>query len=71
MDATGFYDNISQDEGLDSLGEALEERENKKVPSGFIKRLFEIVLEWNLFVFHDATYLQEVGVAMGVWDYRT
>ena len=66
MDATGLYDNIPQDEGLDSLGEALEERENKKVPSGFIKRLFEIVLEWNLFVFHDATYLQEVGVAMGV-----
>ena len=66
MDATSLYDNIPNDEGLDSLGEALEERQNSKVPTGFIKRMFEIVLEWNLFVFHEATYLQKVGVAMGV-----
>ena len=28
--------------------------------------MFKIDLEWNLFVFHEATYLQKVGVAMGV-----
>ena len=25
----------------------------------------KLVFEWNLFMFHDATYLQKVGVAMG------
>ena len=66
MDATALYDNIPNNEGLDSLEEALEERQNPKVPAHFIRRMLEIILEWNLFVFHEATYLQKVGVAMGV-----
>ena len=28
--------------------------------------MMEIVLKWNLFEFHEATYIQQVGVAMGV-----
>ena len=66
MDAIGLYDNIPNKEGLDSLGEALEERKDRKIPSGFIQRMMEIILKWNLFEFHDATYLQKVGVAMGI-----
>ena len=66
MDAIALYDNIPNSEGLDSLGEALDERKEPKVPTGFIKRMLEIILEWNLFTFHEATYLQKVGVAMGV-----
>ena len=66
MDAIGLYDNIPHTEGLDSLGEALEERKETKVPSGFIQRMMEIVLKWNLFEFHEANYLQKVGVAMGI-----
>ena len=45
MDAIGLYDDISNEEGLDSLGEALEARINPKVPAKFIKRMVEIVLE--------------------------
>ena len=37
-----------------------------KVPSGFIQIMMEIVLKWNLFEFHEATYIQQVGVAMGI-----
>ena len=48
------------------LIEALNERHQPKVPTGFIKRMLEIILEWNLFTFHEAGYLQKVGVAMGV-----
>ena len=25
----------------------------------------KVVLEWNMFTFHEATYLQKVGVAIG------
>ena len=66
MDAIGLYDNIPNDEGIESLGEALEERKDPKVPTGFIQRMMEIILKWNLFEFHEATYLQKVGVAMGI-----
>ena len=66
MDVIGLYNNIPNKEGLESLGEALEERKNIKVPSGFIQRMMEIVLKWNLFEFDEATYIQQVGVAMGV-----
>ena len=66
MDAIGLYDNIQNEEGLDSLAEVLEVRRNPKFPAGFIKRICEKVLEWNIFVFHEATYLQKVGAAMGV-----
>ena len=66
MDATALYDNIPNTEGLETLGEALDERINPKVPNGFIQRMMELVLEWNLFEFHEASYLQKVGVAMGI-----
>ena len=66
MDVTALYDNIPNREGLDTLGEALEERINPKIPTGFIQRMMELVLEWNLFEFHEASYLQKVGVAMGI-----
>ena len=47
MDATALYDNIPNTEGL-----ALDERINPKVPTGFIQRMMELVLEWSLFEFH-------------------
>ena len=28
--------------------------------------MMEIVLKWNLFEFHEATIIQQVGVAMGI-----
>ena len=45
--------------------EALEERTNPKVPSDFIVQLMQLILQYNLFTFHDATYKQLIGVAMG------
>ena len=45
MDAIALYDNIPHKEGLESLGEALEERKNIKVHSGFIQGMMEIVLK--------------------------
>ena len=27
----------------------------------------KVVLEWDMFTFHEATYLQKVGVAMGTY----
>ena len=66
MDAIALYDNIPNREGLDTLGEALEERITPKIPTGFIQRMMELMLEWNLFEFHEASYLQKFGVAMGI-----
>ena len=66
MDVTGLYDNIPNEEGLECLGEALNERKDQTIPTGFIQRMMEVVLEWNLFTFHEAEYLQKVGVAMGI-----
>ena len=72
MDATALFDNIPHSEGLETMEEALNERTDQKVPTIFIKKLMKLVLEWNLFMFHEATYLQKVGVATGthpVQDY--
>ena len=66
MDVTALYDNIPNNEGIEALGEALEERNNPKVPTGFIQRVMEVILKWNLFEFHEASYIQKVGVAMGI-----
>ena len=66
MDAIGLNDNIAHKEGLESLGEALEERKNFKVRSGFIQRMMEIVLKWIQFEFREATAIQQVWVAMGI-----
>lgn len=65
MDATALFDNIPHGEGLETLEAALDERIDLKVPTQFIKKLMQLVLEWNLFTFHNASYLQQVGVAMG------
>ena len=47
------------------MREALEERTKPKVPSDFIVQLMQLLLQYNLFTFHDATYKQLIGVAMG------
>ena len=65
VDVTGLFTNIPQDEGLDSVFEALEERDNKNIPSGYITRLLEIVLKNNIFEFNNELYIQLIGTAMG------
>ena len=64
-DVEGLYSNILHEEGLQSLGEGLDERVNPQIPTGYLLRLMEIILRNNLFSFHDGIYRQEIGCAMG------
>ena len=65
MDVTGLFTNIPQDEGLECTRQALDERNNPEVPTGFILRLLEIVLKYNIFEFNSKLFMQIVGTAMG------
>ena len=66
-DITSAYHNIPQDDGSSCLMEALEEREDKSVPSDFIVKLMDLVQKHNIFEFHDGQlWKQTIGVAMGI-----
>ena len=65
LDVDGLFTNIPHEDGISTMKEALDERVNPKVPSAFIVELMQLVLQNNLFTFHDATYKQLIGVAMG------
>ena len=49
LDVIGLYTNIPQEEGVLCVEEALEQRVNPKVPSKFITRLLEIILQYSIF----------------------
>lgn len=57
--------NIPQNEGVQSVENMLETRSNKEVPSGFITRLLELILKYNIFILDKDLYQQQVGTAMG------
>ena len=61
----GLYTNIQHEDGLQTLQEQLEERNNPKVPSKYIIKLMKLILNHNIFTFHDAHWIQEIGAAMG------
>ena len=65
IDAIGLYTNIPQEEGVLCVEEALEQRVNTKVPSKYIARLLEIILQYSLFEFNEKKYQQKVGTSMG------
>jgi hypothetical protein len=64
-DVVGLYNNILHEEGLESLNEALETRNNPKVPTDYLIKLMDIILRNNLFDFHEELWRQEIGCAMG------
>ena len=64
-DVEGLYNNILHEEGLQSLEESLNERNNPEIPTDYLVKLMEIILKNNLFNFHDELYRQEIGCAMG------
>ena len=64
-DVVGLYNNILHEEGLKSLNEALETRNNPKVPTDYLIKLMDIILRNNLFDFHEELWRQEIGCAMG------
>ena len=64
-DVIGLFTNITQEDGIEAATEALEERKIKEVPTQFITRLLELVLQYNIFE-HDSTlYRQQIGTSMG------
>ena len=65
LDVIGAYQNIPQEDGLDCLHEALEERPSKDIPSDFIKDLLEIKQTFNLFEFNEDLWIQLVGFTLG------
>ena len=61
----GLYTNIPQNEGLQSLSDALCEQVLPQVPSGYVVRLMEILLKYNIFQWDRQLFLQTIGTAMG------
>ena len=65
IDVSALYTNIPQDEGIESIREALYERSDASVPSEFIIRMLELVLKSNIFEFNSELFIQLIGTAMG------
>ena len=65
IDAIGLYTNIPQQEGVQCVEEALDERVCQVVPSSYITRLLEIILKNSIFEFNNELYQQQVGTTMG------
>merc|ERR1719319_582552 len=65
IDVKALFTNIPTNEGLESLEAVLNERKSKEVPTDFLKQLMKLILENNLFSFHDGIFRQEIGGAMG------
>ena len=53
------------DEGLQALKEALDQKQNQSVASTVIVTLMSLILALNNFVFNHKNYLQVKGCAMG------
>jgi hypothetical protein len=65
FDVIGLFTNIPHIDGTETVHEALEERSQKEVPTEFLIRLLELILENNIFEFDDTLWKQLIGAAMG------
>merc|ERR1712030_182089 len=65
MDVSALYTNIPQSEGVECVEEELNKRTNPKVPTGFLTRVLEFILKYNIFEFNQELYQQVIGTAMG------
>ena len=65
MDVIGLFTNIPHNEGLMTLEDELEKRENKEIPTNFLIKIMEIILKNNIFEFHDGYFRQNIGATMG------
>ena len=52
-------------EGLEACREALEDRDDKRVPTDFIIKLLEIILKYNIFKFNEEMFIQMISTSMG------
>ena len=65
MDVCALYPSVPQEEGLESLGRALDSRTDKQVPTSFLVRLMRLVLTMNTFVWDRKLLKQIMGTAIG------
>ena len=65
LDVSGLFTNIPIEDGLKSVEECLNERQNKEIPTEYLFRMSEIILQNNLFEFHEEKYTQNIGTGMG------
>ena len=45
LDVIGLYNNITHEEVIVCLGEGLADRNEKKLPTGLIQRMMELILK--------------------------
>ena len=57
--------NFLHEDGLKATSEALDKRDNKEVPTDYIVRMMEILLNNNIFEFDEVYWKLNVGAAMG------
>ena len=65
IDVSALYTNIPMDDGIQAMQAALNERQDKTVPTNFIIELLRMVLKFNFFQFDSDIFLQEIGTEMG------
>ena len=61
IDVKALFTNIPKEEGLASLETTIDHLENKEL----VLKLMELILNNNLFTFHEGYYRQKIGSAMG------
>ena len=64
-DVVGLYTNVPQAERIKATAEALNERQTVGVPTPFLTRLLELVLQENIFENDSKLYRQQIGTSMG------
>jgi hypothetical protein len=64
-DVEGLFTNIVHNDGLHCLQDKLQEENKSEIPQEYIMKLMELILNNNIFTFHDSHWKQEIGAAMG------
>ena len=65
VDVVGLYPIIPHNAGLDALQDALDYRQNKKIPTDMLVKMAEFVLANNYFEFGQKVFHQISGTAIG------
>ena len=65
IDIKSFYTNILLRDGIEAFEEALENRDNKEIPTEYLIKLLKLVMEGNIFKFNNEFWTQLIGTSMG------
>ena len=65
IDVVGLYSNIPHSEGIETMRESLNTRQDQSVSTAFLITLLTLVLTLNIFEFDGKLFLQLIGTAMG------